>query len=535
MNQNIAQPKVKRLGELKTQRSKHESHWKECFEHTVPEQNPFTNDHKKDRVKLFDSTGSDAVRLLVSSIMSGTTPANSRWFDLTTGQQDEDQQNVDEGERWLSDAGDFIWRNIHNANYDAEGFVAALNTVIAGWCVFYIDIDRENGGFVFENWSLADCYLSSTKRSGEIDVIYREYELSAQQCVTEFGDDVSDRVKEKAEKQPDEKIKLLHVIEPRQGKHGQIDKSLPFASYHIEVSKKHLVRESGYHEFPCAASRWDLLKESHYGIGEVSKALPEIKGLNELKRLMLRNADIAVNGQYIAEDDGVLNPSTVKFGAGQVIIANSVDSMKPLQSASDFRLSEHLIQNSQREIRKLLMADQLQPADGPAMTATEVHVRVEIIRQQLGPIYGRRQSEFLTAMIYRCFGLALREGVLGQPPESLQGQKLQVKYQSPLARAQRLEEVSAIERFMNGVASIAGLNPEVLDIIDTDAAVSIHGQNLGVPHRAIRSKEDTEALRQQRAEAQQAKQQQMQQAQLQQKAGEAMIDTAAQQAAGAAA
>jgi hypothetical protein len=33
---------------------------------------------------------------------------------------------------------------------------------------------------------------------------------------------------------------------------------------------------------------------------------------------------------WIAEDDGVLNPRTMKVGPRKVIVANSVDSMKPL-------------------------------------------------------------------------------------------------------------------------------------------------------------------------------------------------------------
>jgi len=70
------------------------------------------------------------------------------------------------------------------------------------------------------------------------------------------------------------------------------------------------------------------------------------------------------------------------------------------------------------------------------MTATEVHVRVDLIRQQLGPVYGRWQSEYLIPIVERCFGLALRAGVLGQPPEELQGQDMQIKFLSPLARAQ---------------------------------------------------------------------------------------------------
>ena len=65
------------------------------------------------------------------------------------------------------------------------------------------------------------------------------------------------------------------------------------------------------------------------------------------------------------------------------------------------------------------MADQLPPIGTQQMTATEINTRVEIIRQQLGPLYGRLQSEFLMPLLDRCFGLALRSGVLPPPPREL--------------------------------------------------------------------------------------------------------------------
>ena len=96
--------------------------------------------------------------------------------------------------------------------------------------------------------------------------------------------------------------------------------------------------------------------------------------------------DLAIAGMWIAEDDGVLNPRTVKVGPRRIIVANSVDSMKPLLTGADFNVAFTAEERLQASIRKIMMADQLQPQDGPAMTATEVHVRVALIRQLLGPV-----------------------------------------------------------------------------------------------------------------------------------------------------
>lgn len=146
------------------------------------------------------------------------------------------------------------------------------------------------------------------------------------------------------------------------------------------------------------------------------------------------------------------------------------------------------------------------------MTATEVHIRVGLIRQLLGPIYGRLQSEYLQPLVERCFGLAYRAGILGAAPESMRGRAFSVKFISPLARAQRLEEVSAIDQYVSGAVQAAQANGEVLDTIDFDQAQKVRGAALGVPQSIMRQGRQLDEYRQRRAEAaQQAQQAQAQQ------------------------
>jgi hypothetical protein len=151
---------------------------------------------------------------------------------------------------------------------------------------------------------------------------------------------------------------------------------------------------------------------------------------------------------------------------------------------------------------------------------------VNLIRQLLGPIYGRLQAEYLQPMIERCFGLAYRAGVFSPPPDSMAGREFSIRYISPLARAQKLEDVTAIERLHVNVANIAQVKPEVLDLIDEDAAVRVLSDALGVPKKVVRKSADVEQLRQDRAQQQQSAQQKAQMAQVQQVAGEEMVKKA---------
>ena len=519
----------KRLESLKSLRRPHEHVWQECFDHTYPLRGSGFNQDVIDaqagqtkKARMMDSTATDSARILASGIMSGLTPANSRWFQLDVGDETEDER------RWLDNAAQALFENIHMSNFDAEAFEASVDIVCAGWFCLYIEENKKMGGLQFTQWHLSSVYATSTQMNGIIDTVYRCFTLTAAQALNEFGEDLSEKTKKLAKDKPDEKVEFVHAIFPRNAdmEGGKLSKNLPIASYHIEVKAKTIVRESGYNEMPVVFPRWMMIPESCYGVGPVFDVLPDVKMLNELKRMEIAAADLAIAGMWIAEDDGVLNPRTVKVGARKIIIANSVDSMKPLQTGANFQLSEALTSQLQRSIRKIMMADQLQPQDGPAMTATEVHVRVNLIRQLLGPIYGRLQAEYLQPLIERCFGLAYRAGVFGVAPESLAGREFNIKYISPLARAQKLEDVTAIERLSANVAQIAQVKPEILDLIDEDETIRILSSALGVPGKVIRKTNDVKTIRDNRVQQQQAAQQQQMAAQLQQTAGEAAINKA---------
>lgn len=512
---------VKRGAVLRTLRQLHEYVWRDCFDHSWPirgsglQSKTLTAQTALDRkARLVDSTATDAGRILAASLQGGMTPANARWFEFDVHAVD------DAGKRWLENAADQLHQEIHNANFDSESLDAMLDMVAAGWFVMMIDVDREVGGLVFDAWSIAQCYLASTRADGRVDTCYRYYELSAGQVVdfaAKRGGQASAMVQAKALNDPDFKVQMLHVIEPRAMyvAGSKLSRNMQFASCHIEVQQQHIVLESGYEEFPLTCPRWSLIPDSCYAVGPMYDALPDARMLNELKRMDLASAEIAIGGMWKAVDDGVLNPRTIKIGARKVIVMNDINSMEPLTTGANFQLSDERISQLQATIRKLLMADQLQPQDGPAMTATEIHARIALIRQQLGPTFGRMQAEYLQNLVLRAFFLAYRAGIFGAPPPSLAGRNLGVRYISPLARSQKLEDVTAIQSTLALVLQLAPAAPEILDNFDFDEVSRVLSEAQGVPMKVLRDLDAVKALRDQRQQQQQQAQQQAHQQQIQ--------------------
>lgn len=537
---DLATSIIRRLGELKGLRSPNEDTWRQCGDYSFPirsqgfygEREELSGTQTK-QAEMYDSTAPDSARILASSTQTGSTPSNTRWFGLTV-------QDQEDGERqWLDEAAQSLWTEIHASNFDAESMDGLLDMVAFGWFVMFVNLaqgdDGSVNGFQFELWPIGSCYCAASTPAGPIDTVFRPYCLTVEQCVSQFGmANVSEKVRELYQSEKyDEKVNLIHAIYPRRhGRQGAARaRNMPFASVYVDCDSKQVVRESGFHEQPFFAPRWTRIPNSVYAVGPMFDALPDTKTVNKLAQMELANADIAVAGMWIAEDDGVLNPRTVRVGPRKIIVANSVDSMKPLVTGADFNISFTKRADLEAKIRKTMMADQLPPMEGQPRTATEFYARINLIRQLLGPVYGRMQSEYLKPLINRCFGLAFRAGLFDPPPQSLAGRPYSIVYLSPMAKSQKLEEVSAIEGTFAAVAQLAAAkgDPTVWDNYDVDEGMRIAADGRGVPAKIVRNADDVAEIRKIRAEQQEQAQQQAMQQQIGMEAASAGIQRMAQQ------
>jgi hypothetical protein len=103
----------------------------------------------------------------------------------------------------------------------------------------------------------------------------------------------------------------------------------------------------------------------------------------------------------------------------------------------------------------------------------------------------------------------------GDMPSSLiefvnkNGGRLDIEYEGPLQRAQRLANVVTIQRFSQLVLPLVEADPEIMDNWDLDETMLIAAKDTGVPKKIIRSTEARDKRRADRraAQAKQAEQQ----------------------------
>lgn len=124
----------------------------------------------------------------------------------------------------------------------------------------------------------------------------------------------------------------------------------------------------------------------------------------------------------------------------------------------------------------------------------------------LGPVLERIHNELLSPLVDITFDRCLEAGILPPAPPEIQGMDMNVEFISVLAQAQRAVAVNGMERMLSTAVNLAPVKPEILDKINFDQVVDDMGEAFGVNPALIVSDEDVAALRQARAQAQQAAQ-----------------------------
>ncbi|MGG5812471.1 portal protein, partial [Falsiroseomonas sp. CW058] len=243
-----------------------------------------------------------------------------------------------------------------------------------------------------------------------------------------------------------------------------------------------LLAEGRFAENPFIAFRWLKLPGETYGRGPVAKALPDIRTANKVVELVLKNASIAATGIWQAEDDGVLNPATIRLVPGAIIPkAPGSSGLTPLAAPGNFDVSQLVLGDLRARIRTALLADRIEAAGKAGMTATEVLERAAGTSRLLGATYGRLQAELLTPLIARCMALLRRRGEI--PRLLAGGQEVKLVYASPLARVQARADAADTLLFLQAAASLGG---EAKAAVDAGAAARWLARTLGAPAEILR-------------------------------------------------
>ena len=405
---------------------------------------------------------------------------------------------------------------IAKSNFQQEIFECYFDLIAFGTACFMIEEDQEDT-LLFSARHIKELYIQENKK-GFVDTIYRKFKLPAQAVIDKFGiENVSKDTVTTFKKSPFDEIVLVHVARPRidfdpQKKDKQ---NMPVQSIYMEFETGHIISIGGFQEMPYVVPRYLKASTETYGRSPGMNALPDVKVLNKMVEHSLKAAAKMIDPPLLVPDDGMLAPIRMSPGSINFFRSGSRERIEPLNINANTAVTLNNENQRRDAIAKMFHVDQLLITENRNMTATEVLQRNEEKMRILGPVLGRLQSELLSPLIIRIFNMMLRQGLFMPSPDILQKQELNIEYVSPMALAQRSQELQSLMRGLEIFGSLSQTLP-VMDYIDDNGMVKQIIDILGIPATVIKSDAEVEQVRAERAQAEQmAMQQQQEMAQAQ--------------------
>jgi hypothetical protein len=507
----------KRFAGLKNVRLPYEAEWKEIAQHAQPSRGRFLYDDKPDRRNgrsnraIYNSHGILAFRILASGMTSGLSSPSRPWFRLAT--YDEQQMDDADTRIYLSDVERIMYGFLAETNFyaAAKAGYAELGMFGTEACVM---VEHPVRGAVCHSLTVGE-YWIALGNDGTPDTLYRKADMSVHQCVQSFGlDKVSQRVRDfYDDSRYDEIVQVRHAIEPNDEQDAELKtaKGKPWRSFYWDEQdgdrQNGSLRIQGFEEQSFWAPRWDAIGGDTYGSSPGMEALPDLR---ELQLQTKRKTEATA---FLVKPEKVV-PSTLKITgqAGNVVSVGSVDKdMVIVPYQMPYQAIEAILADIERctnAVDRLAYADvflAITQMEGSAdRTVPEINARLEEKMTQLGPVIERVNNEKLSVVIDRTFGIMSRLGMLPPAPEALQGAALKIDFVSILTQMQRAVGLSQTERTTSYIGTLAAAFPEAADKLNVDEAIDDYADRAGSPPKIIRSDDDVEAIREQRARQQAA-------------------------------
>jgi hypothetical protein len=504
---------------LSKNRGNWESLWQQVAERCFTDHADFNVKNSKGEArtqKVFDPTTTMAVNRSASAIVGLITPKSERWHSLTGNFEHEKSQDVkryfDEVTRILFEARYSAKSGFETANYQAVRSLMGFGTGQIA-----VNENANGDGIVYRALFLGDMFYSDNNY-GIIDTVMREFTFTKSQAVQQWG--LEALPKKIRDDKHDTEYRFCHIVHPNDN-HDASSMRDDLRKYtFVYLWKDDMtdpIQQGGYYSMPYAVCREVTSPNEIYGRSAAMQMLPEIKGINEMRKTNLTALHFSVRPPLLAPMAGVgvgvlgSGPMTVNFKPGGItkggVNAQGQVMVHPMNTGARPDLGQQAIEESRRIINDSFYLNLFQIlVETPSMTATEVLARTQEKGVLLAPTAARLEQEYLGPMIERELDILYRQNKLPAIPAELAedgGGEYSIKYESPLSRAQKSSQVIGIQETLNMAMSAAAIDPSILDRVDIDKALVLVAEINNTPASIIRSDAETSELRKARQDSEQ--------------------------------
>lgn len=503
-----------RWGQLRTERASWWGHWQEISTYVLPWSGRYFRQDRDKGIRranqIYDNTGIRALRTLGAGLMAGATSPARPWFRL--GTHDPALNNAQPVKLWLAD----VAQRMH-AVFQKSNTYRALQQIYEEMGAFGTgaSIVLPDFNTVIHHYPLTiGEYAIATDWQGSVNTLYREFEKTVSEMVTEFGiENCSTTVQSLYNTgQLGVWIPIVHAIEPRSDRDSskRDARNMEWGSWYFELSgdTDKCLRESGFKQFPAVVPRWAVAGGDIYGNSPGMEALGDIKQLQHEQLRKAQGIDYQTNPP-LQVPASLKNRDVERLPGGITFVDGTAGSKIETAFDVELNLGELLedIQDVRQRIQRSFFSDifmMLANSTNLQMTATEVAERQEEKMLMMGPVLERLNNELLFPLIDATFVHMMEMGALPPAPPELAGMDLNVEFISMLAQAQRAIGTNSVDRFVGSLGTVAQMKPDVLDKFDSDAWADAYSDMLGVDPKLVLANDQVAVIRQTRAQAQAA-------------------------------
>ncbi len=412
--------------------------------------------------KIVDSTPLIALRNFASGMMSGATSPTNRWFKTTFSKNITNDYFLKE---WCSRQEELTRQILFSSN-----FYQCLPEVYKQLGVFgfsALGLERDYDNVVNFKLLPIGSYYYAKNSKGLVDTFVRVYMETAKNIVERFPNSAPRELIEASKDNPYKQYEIIHFVEKNKF-HKDKYLSSKFSKYicaTILTDKNMFLSLSGFSKFPYVVFECSYTQDSDYPqespainaladvkqlmtmVREYAKAVkkmvcPTYKGPASLKNKKL----IDIPGAYIEEDEN---------GRGITPVYEVNPRVLELKGEKDV-LKEAIKEHFYNDLFAMILSTAQR-----GRTATEVNELKEEKMVLLSPLLEQIHCA-LRQILNWIYDEEIKTGILEPLKEEYSSLRMQIEFVSSLAQAQKVFNISSMERFTTFVSNISNTIDPIL-------------------------------------------------------------------------
>lgn len=449
--------------------------------------------------KIVDSTPLIALRNFSSGMMSGATSPTNRWFKTTISTNDNlnDNYNNYELKKWCSKQEEITREILYSSNFYQCLPEVYKELGVFGFCAMGLEPDFYN----IVNFKILPIgsYYYSKNYKGEIDTFCRVYMETAKNLVEKYPNQCPIEILEASKNNPLKLFEIFHFVEPNKFyKEKRLSsKYSKYISAIILSSKGEFLSLRGYSKFPYVVFESGFNPENEYpNDSPAICALPDVKQLmtmvkeyaKAVKKIVspaykgpasLKNKKLAdIPGAFIEEDEN---------GRGISPIYEVNPKILELKQEKD-ELKEIIKEHFYNDLFAMILS-----TSNTTRTATEVNELKEEKMVLLSPLLEQIHSA-LRQILYWIYDEEIKIGLIKKP--NLKSYQFKIEFVSSLAQAQKVTNISSMERFTTFVSNIANsIDPILKSKLNAEKIIEDYAHYANINPEQIVSKEEMDEIR----------------------------------------